>query len=58
MIFSGKFNTFDGFKELARQLIIPFVNDRYAEYHRLHLDNASFHTKAAPWFVENNFKSF
>jgi transposase len=57
MIFSCKLNT-AGFKELAREFIIPFVNDRYAEYHRLHLDNASFHTKAAPWFVENNLNHF
>jgi len=34
MIFSGKLNT-AGFKELARKFIIPFVNDRYAEYHRI-----------------------
>ena len=57
MMISGKLNT-AGFKELAREFIIPFFNDRYAEYHRLHLDNASFHTKAAPWFVENNLNHF
>jgi hypothetical protein len=40
MMFSGKLNT-AGFKELAREFIIPFFNDRYPEYHRLHLDNHS-----------------
>ena len=57
MIFSGKVNT-AGFKQLADQFIIPFVNDKYSTYHRLHLDNASFHTKSAQWFEDNGLNHF
>jgi hypothetical protein len=48
IIFSGKLNTAD-FKLLAEKFIIPFVNEKYSEYHRLHFDNAAFHTKSAEW---------
>ena len=57
MIFSGKLNT-QGFQELATEFIIPFVHEVYPEYHRLHLDNASFHTKSSDWFNQNGLNHF
>ena len=57
IIFSGKLNT-AGFKLLAGKFIIPFVNENYSEYHRLHLDNAAFHTKSAEWLNDNNLNHF
>ena len=57
MIYSGKTNT-PGFQELAAEFIIPFVNEAYPDYHRLHFDNASFHTKSLSWFNQNGLNHF
>lgn len=57
IIFSGNTNT-AGFKEVASQFISPFVAEKYSTYHRLHLDNASFHTNSSQWLAQNGLNHF
>ena len=59
MIFTSHFNA-RGFQYLGNSFIVPFVNQVFPEYHRLHLDNASFHCCATSveWLQNNNLNHF
>ena len=59
MIFCGYQNA-AGFQDLGDDFIIPFVNEVYPDYQRLHYDNASFHgfSSSESWLQENNLNHF
>lgn len=59
MIFTGHLNA-PGFRYLEDLFIVPFVTEVYPDYHRLHLDNASYHVTdtTVEWLERNDLNHF
>ena len=59
VIYSGN-TCADGFKILAREFLLRFIDIYYPRHHRLHMDNAPFHvsTKNLRWMTANRLNHF
>lgn len=43
MVFTGKLNA-KAFQYLLGEFLIPFINEKFPNFHKLHMDNAPTHT--------------
>ena len=59
MVYKGETNS-TGFQELADEFLIPFIKEKYPKYHRLHMDNAPFHTSAdsLKWLAQKQLNHY
>ena len=59
IIYTGRTNS-ARFQELGDQFLVPFCNQIYPEYHRIHMDSASFHVcpETKVWWDLNGLNHF